>query len=80
MSKKGKVCGEKERGVSGNGRGPSSPLTSGEGGTGIGGPLPLTPMSLLEMDEENKVLSRVAGSAHIGGGLEKGKRGQASEA
>lgn len=72
--RKGKYVGEKERGVSWNGRGPSSSLTSGEGGTGMGGPLPLSPVPLLEMDEENKVLSRVAGSAHMGGGLKKGKR------
>lgn len=31
MSKKGKVCGEKKRGFSWNGRGPSTPLTSGGG-------------------------------------------------
>lgn len=35
MSKKQKVCGE-ERGVSWNGRGPSSPLTSGGGRDGDG--------------------------------------------
>lgn len=42
----------------------------------MGGPLPLSPVSLLKMDEENKVRSRVAGNAHMGGGLEKGKRGR----
>lgn len=55
---------------------PPHHLQVGEGGTGMGGLLPLSPVSLLEMDEENKVLSRVVGSAHMGGGLEKGKRGR----
>lgn len=71
----GKYVGRREV-LAGMPEAPPHHLQVGEGGTGMGGPLPLSPVSLLEMDEENKVLSRVAGSTHMGGGLDKGKRGR----
>lgn len=48
-----------------------SPPYHSEGGRGMGGSLPLNSESLLEMDEENAVLSRVGrwDSAHMGCGM-----------
>lgn len=73
--RKGKYVGRREV-LAGMAEAPPHHLQVGEGGTGMGGPLPLSPVSLLEMDGENKVLSGVTSSAHMGGGLDKGKRGR----
>lgn len=41
---------------------------------GMGGPLPLSPVSLLGPDEENVTRSRGGDRAHMGGGLGEGKK------